>query len=70
MWSTLVGGEAIKPGVDTATGQHLIALKQSGASQRDRQFVVEIMSLTELPAAARHGANEARRAIGGMLARL
>jgi len=46
IWSTLVGGAAIKPGVD-ANGQYMIALRQSGANAPDEEFVVELLFLTE-----------------------
>merc|ERR1719271_2101912 len=66
IWSTLVGGAAIKPGVD-ASGQYLIALRQSGATRPDEEFVVELLYLTENGSTARTLSGAA--AAGGMYGR-
>lgn len=47
-WSTLVAGVPIKPGKDEGSGEYMLALQKSGASRRDKEFVVELLYLTEM----------------------
>ena len=49
IWSTLVDGVCIKPCIDEG-GHVMLALKKSGATHKDQEFVVEFVYLTELQA--------------------
>eukprot|EP00298_Acanthocystis_sp_HF-20_P013469 c20369_g1_i3.p1 GENE.c20369_g1_i3~~c20369_g1_i3.p1 ORF type:complete len:665 (+),score=216.30 c20369_g1_i3:23-1996(+) len=48
LWSTVVGGHAIKPAID-AEGQVMIPLEKSHGDSKQKQFVVELIYLIQGP---------------------